>query len=181
MLLVSSIQQSEAFIHISILFSFSFPLGHHRELSRVPYAIHQILISYLFYYIDIVCIYIYMSISISQFISPHLPPLVKVKVTQSCLILCDSPQSSPGQNTGEGSLSPSQGDLTNSGTEPMSPTSQVVSLPAKPQGKPKNTGAGSLSLLQGIFPTQEFNWGFLHCRWILYHLSHQGSPSRPPW
>ena len=31
-----------------------------------------------------------------------------------------------------------------------------------------NTGVGSLSLLQGIFPTQELNWGLLHCRQILY-------------
>jgi len=35
---------------------------------------------------------------------------------------------------------------------------------------------GSHSLLQGIFPTQALNLGLLHCRWILYHLSHQGSP-----
>ena len=34
---------------------------------------------------------------------------------------------------------------------------------------------GSLSLLRGIFPTQESNWGLLHCRWILYQLSSQGS------
>ena len=40
----------------------------------------------------------------------------------------------------------------------------------------KNTGAGSLSLLQGFFPTQGSNPGLLHCREILYHLSHQGSP-----
>ena len=32
------------------------------------------------------------------------------------------------------------------------------------------------SLLQGIFPTQESNLSLLHCRQILYHLSHQGSP-----
>ena len=31
------------------------------------------------------------------------------------------------------------------------------------------------ALLQGIFPTQELNLGLLHSRWILYHLSHQGS------
>ena len=37
-------------------------------------------------------------------------------------------------------------------------------------------GVGSHSLLQGIFPTQESNPGLLHCRQILYHLSHQGSP-----
>ena len=36
--------------------------------------------------------------------------------------------------------------------------------------------SGSLSLLQGIFPTQESNQGLLHCRWILYQLSYQGSP-----
>ena len=34
---------------------------------------------------------------------------------------------------------------------------------------------GSHSLLQGIFPTQRLNPGLLHCRQILYHLSHQGS------
>ena len=36
--------------------------------------------------------------------------------------------------------------------------------------KPENTGVGSLSLLQGNFPTQESNWGLLHCRQILYQL-----------
>ena len=38
-----------------------------------------------------------------------------------------------------------------------------------------NTGVGSLSLLQGIFPTQGWNPGLLHCRRILYQLSHKGS------
>ena len=41
------------------------------------------------------------------------------------------------------------------------------SLPAEPQGKPKNTSVVSLSLLQGFFPTQELNQGLLHCRQIL--------------
>ena len=41
---------------------------------------------------------------------------------------------------------------------------QVDSLPAESPGNPKNTGVGSLSLLQGIFPTQESNRGLLHCR-----------------
>ena len=40
----------------------------------------------------------------------------------------------------------------------------------------KNTGVGSHFLLQGIFLTQESNPGLLHCRQILYCLSHQGSP-----
>ena len=44
------------------------------------------------------------------------------------------------------------------------------SLPAEPQGKPKNIGVGSLSLLQQIFSTQESNQGLLHCRQILYQL-----------
>ena len=48
-------------------------------------------------------------------------------------------------------------------------------LPAEPQGKPKNTEVGSLSFLQGIFPTQESNQGLLHCRRILYQLSYQRS------
>ena len=37
----------------------------------------------------------------------------------------------------------------------------------------QNTGVGSLSLLQGIFPTQRSNPGILHCRWILYQLNHK--------
>ena len=53
---------------------------------------------------------------------------------------------------------------------------QEDSLPAELTGMPKNTGMGSLSLLQGIFPTQGSNWGLLHCRQILYQLSYQGSP-----
>ena len=45
----------------------------------------------------------------------------------------------------------------------------------------QNTGVGSLSLLQGIFPTQGLNRGLLHCRQILYQLSHQGSPFSLGW
>ena len=40
----------------------------------------------------------------------------------------------------------------------------------------KNTGVGCHDLLQRIFSTQGWNPGLLHCRQILYHLSHQGSP-----
>ena len=70
---------------------------------------------------------------------------------------------------------------SNPGIKPRSPTLQAVSLPAKPPGKPKKTGVGSLSLLQEIFPTQGSNPGLLHCRWILYQLSHQGSPRILAW
>ena len=66
---------------------------------------------------------------------------VKVKVSQSCLTLCDpmnlySPWNSPGQDT----------------------------------------GVGSLSLLQGIFPIQGLNPGLPHGRQIFHQLSHKGSP-----
>ena len=48
------------------------------------------------------------------------------------------------------------------------------------RGKRKFVGpipyVGSLSFLQGIFPTQGSNLGLPHCRWILYQLSHKGSP-----
>ena len=40
----------------------------------------------------------------------------------------------------------------------------------------KNTRVGCRSLLQGIFLTQQWNLGLLHCRQILYHRNHQGSP-----
>ena len=39
-----------------------------------------------------------------------------------------------------------------------------------------NAGVGSLFLLQGIFLTQELNWGLLQSRQILYQLSYQGNP-----
>ena len=38
----------------------------------------------------------------------------------------------------------------------------------------QNTGVGSCSLLQGVFPTQGMNPGLPHCRWILYQLGYQG-------
>ena len=69
------------------------------------------------------------------------------------------------------------GDLPNPGIEPTSPVFQTDSVPSEPPRKPKNTRVGSLSLLQGIFVTQELNQGLLHCGQILYHLSHQGSPN----
>ena len=71
---------------------------------------------------------------------------------------------------------PSSRGSSQSGIEPRSPTLQVDSLPSEPPRKTKNTRVGSLSLLQWIFPTQESNWGLLHCRHILFHLSYQWSP-----
>ena len=103
-----------------------------------------------------------------------------MKVTQSCPTLCD-----PMDYTVHGILQarildwvalPFSRGSSHPRIKPRSPALQVDSLPAEPQGKTKNIGVGSLSLLQQIFPTQESNWGLLHCRWILYQLSYQGSP-----
>ena len=69
----------------------------------------------------------------------------------------------------------------------------VVSSPLQPYGlQParllcpwdspgKNTGVGCHALLQGIFPTQGLNPDLPHCKWILYCLSHQGSPRILEW
>ena len=45
----------------------------------------------------------------------------------------------------------------------------------------QNAAVGSLSLLQGIFPTQGSIPGLLHCRWTLYQLSHKGSSRILEW
>ena len=61
----------------------------------------------------------------------------------------------------------------------ISPHCGQILLPAEPPGKPKNTGVGSLSLLQRIFLTQESNRDLLHRRQTLYQLSYQRSPILP--
>ena len=71
---------------------------------------------------------------------------------------------------------PPPGNCPKLGIKPRSPALQADSLPAESQGKPKNTGMGSLSLPQGIFLTQEWKRGLLHCKGIVYQLSFQGSP-----
>ena len=59
----------------------------------------------------------------------------------------------------------------------VSPRSRpTYSSPAEPPGKPKNTGAGSLSLLQRILMTQESNRGLLLCRQIFYQLNYRLIP-----
>ena len=104
------------------------------------------------------------------------------EVTQSCPTLCDpwtvAHQAPPSmgfsrQEYWRGLPFPSPGDLPNPGMKPRSPTLQAYALTSAPPGKP--IGVGSLSLLQGIFMTQESNQGLLHCTWILYQLSYEGS------
>ena len=64
--------------------------------------------------------------------------------------------------------------LVSDSLPPREPESASLLCPWSSPGK--NTGVGCHSLLQGIFPTQGLNPGLLHCRRILYHLSHQGNP-----
>ena len=70
----------------------------------------------------------------------------------------------------------------------MKVTHSVVSDSLPPHGlnspwnsPGQNTGVGSLSFLQGIFPTQGSNPGLPHCGQILYQLSHKGSPRILEW
>ena len=78
---------------------------------------------------------------------PYLYICLRAKSLQSCLTLCDPMDCSPPGSSVHGD-SPG-----------------------------KNTRVCCHALLQGIFPTQESNAGLSYCRWILYHLSHQGSPT----
>ena len=122
---------------------------------------------------------------ILQWFTCTLMTEVQVKVAQSCLTICD-----PIDWTGHGILQarilewvaiPFSRGSSQPRDQTRSSALQADSLPAEPQGNPKNPGVGSLSLLQGIFLTQESNWGLLHCRWILYQLSYEGSPMKSKW
>ena len=90
----------------------------------------------------------------------------KVKVAHSCLTLC-KPMEFSRPEYWNGQPFPSSGDLPNRGIEPRSPALQADSLPAEPQGKTKNTGVSSQSLLQQILPTQELNQGLLQSTPVL--------------
>ena len=121
-----------------------------RQLFSVDFFVHVIIIQTLIHYADssitgnhILSVFILKSRCLYY---PCNLLWKEVKVTQSCVTLCNppglySPWNSPGQNS----------------------------------------GVGSLSLLQGIFPTQGSNLGLPHHRWILYHLSHQGTPGILEW
>ena len=73
-------------------------------------------------------------------------------------------------------LFPSPGDFPNPGMKARSPALQADSLPAEPQGKPMNTGVGSLSLTRADLPDPGIQPGSPVFTWILYQLSYQGSP-----
>ena len=103
----------------------------------------------------------------------HLTLIFRIFMVCACSVVSDSlrpyglyptrllpPWDSPGKSTRL--PFPSPGYLPNPGIKPRSPTLQADSLQSEPPGKPKNTGAYPFS--RGIFPTQESNWGLLHCR-----------------
>ena len=98
-------------------------------------------------------------------------------VAQSCLTLWDpwtiQPMELSRPEYWSGQPFPSPRNLPFPGIEPRSPALQADSLPDEPQGKFKNIGVSSLSLLERIFMNQESNQGLLHCRQILYQLSYQ--------
>ena len=123
--------------------------------------------------------YIWKSINIIQHIN-GLKEKVKVKVSQWCPTLFDPMDCIvPGivqARILEWVAFPFSRGSSQPGIKPRYPALQVDSLPAGLQGKPKNTGVGSLPLLQWIFLTQESSQGLLHCRQILYQLSYEGSP-----
>ena len=104
----------------------------------------------------------------------------KLKVTQSCRLFATPwtiqslEFSRPEYWSGQ--LFPSPRDLPKPGTEPKSLALRADSLLAETQGKAKNTGVDSLSLLQQIFPTQESNQGLLQCRRILLSIDLSGKP-----
>ena len=84
------------------------------------------------------------------------------------------PWGSPGKNTGMGchfllQCMKVKSEREDAQSYPTLSDPMDCSLP----GSSESTGVGSNSLLQGIFPPQGSNPGLLHCRQILYHLSHQ--------
>jgi len=110
-------------------------------------------------------------------------------------ILC--PCNSPGENTTVSNHSLPQGIFPTQGSNPGLPHCRRILDQLSHQGSPEtysfthpdnsthrlyspwncsgqNTEVGSLSLLQGIFPTQGLNPGLPHCRRILDQLSHKG-------
>jgi len=72
-------------------------------------------------------------------------------------------------------------DIPESESESCSVMSDSLLLHGLWNSPGQNTGVGSLSLLQGILPTQGPNPGLPHCRQILYQLSHKGSPRILEW
>ena len=116
---------------------------------------------------------IYLSHSLISFKSMFKHPIVVMHLhAQLFLTVCDPMDYSPPGSSAHGIF---QARILESESH------SVVSYSLWPHGLyslwnslGQNTGVGSLSLLQGIFPTQGLNPGLSHCRHILYQLNHKG-------
>ena len=103
---------------------------------------------------------------------------MKVKVTQSCVSLCDhmdytrSPWNSPGQNTEVGSFSVLQGIFPTQGSNPGLPHSRRILYQLSHKGSLRILEWVAYPFSRQIFAAQESNQGLLLCRWILYQLSY---------
>ena len=109
------------------------------------------------------------------------------QLLQSCLTLCDPmdcsrwflcPWGFSRQEYQSGLPCPPPGDLPNPGIKPRSSAFQADSLPSELPEKPKDTVVGSLSLLQGIFLTQESNRARTLSHYITGPVTLLGSPHR---
>ena len=85
-----------------------------------------------------------------------------------------------GRPSGHHSLS-NQSEVKVKVTQPCPTLSDPMDYTSPWNSPGQNTGVGSLSLLWGILPTQGLNPGLPHCGWILYQLSHKGSPRILEW
>ena len=94
-----------------------------------------------------------ISIFKSYYLKPAFHKVSEVKVTQSCLTLFNPMDYSIHGILEAIILEWVAYPFSRGSSQPRSPALQVDSLPVEPQGKPKNTGVGILSLLQWIFPT----------------------------
>jgi len=113
-----------------------------------------------------------------------LPRAVLCLVAQLCPSLCNPmdcspytlPMGIPQARIPSWVVMPSSRGSSQPRDRSQSPAVQADPLLSEPPGKPINTGVASLSILQGVFPTQDLNWVLPHCTWILYQLSYHGSP-----
>ena len=123
---------------------------------------------------------------------PGLPLLIKVSPAHFCLMIMLNSKTSELEGCavigGKHSPMHRRQRVSYFWTEVKSESHSVVSNSLRPHrlyspwnSLGQNTGVGSLSLLQGIFPTQGSNPGFPHCRQILYQLSHKGIPRILEW
>ena len=119
-------------------------LNDHFPLRSLPWRDFLLHFLFLFLIFSTTLFTVYNVIIYCAFVDPFSVSPVLCLVTQSCPTLCDPMDHSPPGSSVHGD-SPG-----------------------------KTTGVGCHALLQGLFPTQGLNPGPLHCRQILYHLSHQG-------